>query len=140
MEKKQLMGPSANILVVDDEPGPLHHMRDVLRLEGYLVSTAISGIDALRQIRNGLKPDLVFLDLTMPGLDGIQVLAQLRVIDPDLKVVFLSSVTDAHRVAQAIRLGAQDYLTKPLDWHEMNAVMRRCFSSNGSINPTSSAR
>jgi two-component system, NtrC family, response regulator AtoC len=119
----------ANILVVDDEPGILHYMRDVLELEGYLVSTAVSGIDALKQIHYGLKPDLVFLDLVMPGLDGIQVLEQLRVIDPQLKVVFLSGETDVHKIAQAIRLGAQDYLTKPLVWHEMNAVMRRCFSS-----------
>ncbi len=120
----------ANILVVDDEPGMLHYMRDVLELEGYLVSTADSGIDALKQIHYGLKPDLVFLDLMMPGLDGMQVLEQLRVIDPHLKVVFLSSVTDARKIAQVMRLGAQDYLTKPLVWHEMNAVMRRCFSSN----------
>ena len=120
----------ANILVVDDEPGMLHYMRDVLELEGYLVSTAVSGNDALKQIHYGLKPDLVFLDMVMPGLDGIQVLEQLRLIDPHLKVVFLSCVTDAHRVAQAIRLGAQDYLTKPVLWQEMNAVMRRCFSSN----------
>ncbi len=120
----------ANILVVDDEPGMLHYMRDVLELEGYLVSTAVNGNDALKQIHYGLKPDLVFLDMVMPGLDGVQVLEQLRLIDPHLKVVFLSSVTDAYRVAQAIRLGAQDYLTKPLLWHEMNAVMRRCFSSN----------
>jgi two-component system, NtrC family, response regulator AtoC len=125
----QPMCAPANILVVDDEPGMLHYMRDVLELEGYLVSTAASGVDALKQIRYGLKPDLVFLDLVMPGLDGIQVLEQLRVINPHLKVVFLSCVTDAHKVAQAIRLGAQDYLTKPLVWHEMNAVMRRCFSS-----------
>jgi two-component system response regulator AtoC len=128
--KEAPMCAPANILVVDDEPGMLLYMREVLELEGYLVSTAVSGIDALKQIHNGLKPDLVFLDLVMPGLDGIQVLEQLRVIDPHLKVVFVSGVTDAHKVAQAIRLGAQDYLTKPLVWHEMNAVMRRCFSSN----------
>jgi two-component system response regulator AtoC len=125
----------ANILVVDDEPGILHYMRDVLELEGYLVSTAASGSDALKQIHYGLKPDLVFLDLVMPGLDGIQVLEQLRVIDPRLKVVFLSGVTDAHKIAQAFRLGAQDYLTKPLVWHEMNAVMRRCFSSTRAESP-----
>src|SRR3984893_1241386 len=130
-EKKQPMCAPANILVVDDEPGILHYMRDVLELEGYLVSTAASGSDALKQIQYGLKPDLVFLDLVMPGLDGIQVLEQLRVIDPRLNVVFLSGVTDAHKIAQAFRLGAQDYLTKPLVWHEMNAVMRRCFLSNG---------
>src|ERR1700730_1697692 len=129
-EKKQPMCAPANILVVDDEPGILHYMRDVLELEGYLVSTAASGSDALKQIHYGLKPDLVFLDLVMPGLDGIQVLEQLRVIDPRLKVVFLSGVTDAHKIAQAFRVGAQDYLTKPLVWQEMNAVMRRCFSSN----------
>jgi len=124
------MGALPNILVVDDDPAILRFMRDVLELEGYLVSTGNSGLDAITKIQAGLKPDLVFLDLVMPGLDGIQVLQQLRVIDPHLKVVFLSCVSDTHKVAQVIRLGAQDYLTKPLVWHEMNAVIRRCLSSN----------
>ena len=124
------MGALPNILVVDDDPVMLRFMRDVLELEGYLVSTAISGLDALTQIRDGLKPDLVFLDLVMPGLDGIQVLQRLRVSDPRLRVVFLSCVGDTRKVAQAIRLGAQDYLTKPLVWHEMNGVIRRCLSSD----------
>jgi two-component system response regulator AtoC len=124
------MSTVPNILVVDDDPVMLRYMRNVLELEGYCISTASSGLDALKQVQQGSRPDLIFLDLVMPGLDGIQVLEQLRVIDSHLRVVFLSGVGDTHKVAQAMRLGAQDYLTKPLVWHEMNAVMRRCLSSD----------
>jgi two-component system response regulator AtoC len=124
------MSALSHILVVDDDPAILRFMKDVLELEGYLVSTAVSGLDALKKVQDGPKLDLVFLDLVMPGLDGIEVLQQLRVIDPRLKVAFLSCASDTHKVAEAIRLGAQDYLTKPLVWHEMNRVIRRCLSSD----------
>ena len=123
------MGVAPKILLVDDDPDTLHYMRDVLEVEGYLVSTAVSGLAAIEKIQDGLKPDLVLLDLVMPGLDGMQVLEQLRVIDPHLRVVFISVVNDTRKVAQAIRLGAQDYLTKPLAWRELNTIIRRCLSS-----------
>jgi two-component system, NtrC family, response regulator AtoC len=123
------MGVLTNILVVDDDPSILRFMRDVLELEGYLVSTAVSGPDGLKRIQDGFKPDLVFLALVMPGLDGVQVLQQLRVIDPNLRVVFLSCAGYTHKVAQAMRLGAEGYLTKPVVWHDLNSVLRRCLSS-----------
>jgi len=104
---------SANILVVDDEPGMLRYLRTLLEVDSYEVSTAESGEEAVARVQQDPNPDVVLLDLLMPGLDGLQTLEQLRKIRPRLKVVMLSCVSDTRKVAQAIRLGAQDYLTKP---------------------------
>ena len=79
-----------------------------------------------RACRKGLHPDLVLLDLLMPGIDGLQTLEQLRQIKPGLKVVMLSCVNDTRKVVQAMRLGAHDYLTKPFQKAELDAVIGQC--------------
>jgi len=117
---------SANILVVDDEPGMLRYLRTLLEVDSYEVSTAESGEEAVARVQQDPNPDVVLLDLLMPGLDGLQTLEQLRKIRPRLKVVMLSCVSDTRKVAQAIRLGAQDYLTKPFQKAELDAVLSHC--------------
>ncbi|HEV2499705.1 MAG TPA: sigma-54 dependent transcriptional regulator, partial [Terriglobia bacterium] len=117
-----------NVLVVDDEPSMLRYLQTLLEVDSYHVTTAHSGVEALQQLRNGHSPDLVLLDLLMPELDGLETLEQMRQIQPGLKVVMLSCVTDTRKVAQAIRLGAQDYLTKPFKKAELDAVLDHCLS------------
>lgn len=117
---------AGNILVVDDEPSMLRYLQTLLEVDSYEVTTARSGVEALQRVRTGHKPDLVLLDLLMPELDGLQTLEQLRQARPGLKVVMLSCVTDTRKVAQAIKLGAQDYLTKPFDKAELDAVLSHC--------------
>jgi len=72
----------------------------------------------------------VLLDLLMPGIDGLQTLEQLRKIQPNVKVVMLSCVSDTRKVVQAIRLGAHDYLTKPFQKAELDAVIDQCLGTN----------
>ncbi|MGH9400711.1 MAG: sigma-54-dependent transcriptional regulator [Terriglobia bacterium] len=117
-----------SILVVDDEPSMLRYLQTLLEVDSYQVTTARSGVEALRLVRDGNSPDLVLLDLLMPELDGLQTLEQLRQIQPGLKVVMLSCVTDTRKVARAIKLGAQDYLTKPFKKAELDAVLGHCLS------------
>jgi two-component system, NtrC family, response regulator AtoC len=118
----------ANILVVDDEPSMLRYLQTLLEVDSYQVTTARSGVEALKQLRKGSTPDLVLLDLLMPEQDGLQTLEQLRHAQPSLKVVMLSCVSDTRKVAQAIKLGAQDYLTKPFQKAELDAVLSHCLS------------
>lgn len=118
----------ANIMVVDDEPSMLRYLQTLLEVDSYDVTTAQSGVDALKQLRGGEKPDLVLLDLLMPELDGLQTLEQLRQLRPSVPVVMLSCVADTRKVAQAIKLGAQDYLTKPFQKAELDAVLIHCLS------------
>jgi two-component system response regulator AtoC len=118
----------ANIMVVDDEPGMLRYLQTLLEVDSYQVTTAQSGTEALNRVRSGVTPDLVLLDLIMPELDGLETLAQLRHAQPGLRVVMLSCVSDTRKVAQAIKLGAQDYLSKPFQKAELDAVLNYCLS------------
>src|SRR5580700_10026342 len=119
-----------NILLVDDEPGMLRYIKTLLEVDDYKVETASTGEEALERVQKGLRPDLVLLDLLMPGIDGLETLEQLRKLQPGVKVVMLSCVSDTRKVVQAIRLGAHDYLTKPFQKSELDTVIDQCLGTN----------
>jgi len=123
------MSDAANILLVDDEPGMLRYIRTLLEVDEHKVETATTGEEAVERMQKGLDPDLVLLDLLMPGIDGLQTLEQLRKMKPGLKVVMLSCVNDTRKVVQAMRLGAHDYLTKPFQKAELDAVISQCLGT-----------
>ncbi len=81
-------------------------------------------------MQKGLRPDLVLMDLLMPGIDGLQTLEQMRQLQPGVRVVMLSCVGDTKKVVQAMRLGAQDYITKPFQKAELDAVIDQCLGRN----------
>ncbi len=120
------MSEAANILLVDDEPGMLRYIRTLLEVDEHKVQTASTGEEAVERVQKGLQPDMVLLDLLMPGIDGLQTLEKLRQLKPGLKVVMLSCVNDTRKVVQAMRLGAVDYLTKPFQKAELDAVIGQC--------------
>jgi two-component system, NtrC family, response regulator AtoC len=124
------MSESTAILLVDDEPGMLRYIRTLLEVDDYKVETASTGEEALQRVEKGLQPDLVLLDVLMPGIDGLETLEQLRQMKPGVKVVMLSCVNDTRKVVQAMRLGAQDYLTKPFQKAELDAVIDQCLGKN----------
>src|SRR6202453_1663030 len=117
------MSQTARILLVDDEPALLRYIKTLLEVDDYKVETACTGEEALARIDKGLEPDLVLLDVLMPGIDGLQTLEQLRQLRPGVKVVMLSCVSDTRKVVHAMKLGAQDYLTKPFQKAELDAVL-----------------
>lgn len=123
------MSKPAKILLVDDEPAMLRYIRTLLEVDNHSVETATTGKEAVEKVRSGLDPELVLLDVLMPGMDGLQTLAQLRQIRPASKVVMLSCVNDARKVVQAMRLGAQDYLTKPFQKSELDAAIEHCLGA-----------
>src|SRR5208282_2960489 len=99
------MSEAANILLVDDEPGMLRYIKTLLEVDDYKVETATTGEEALQRVEKGLQPDLVLLDVLMPGIDGLQTLEQLRQMRPGVKVVMLSCVSDTKKVVHAMKLG-----------------------------------
>jgi two-component system, NtrC family, response regulator AtoC len=117
------MKQTAKILLVDDEPGMLRYIKTLLEVDDYKVETATTGEEALERVQKGLQPDLVLLDVLMPGIDGLETLEQLRQQQPGVKVIMLSCVNDTKKVVQAMKLGAQDYLTKPFQKAELDAVI-----------------
>src|SRR5271157_5507424 len=123
--RKNPVASSPSILVVDDEPHMVNFLRTLLEVESYEVETASNGLEAVRRVEGGLLPDLVLLDVAMPGLDGLQTLGRISEIRPGIKVVMLSCVSDPRTVVQAIHLGAQDYLPKPFQKADLEAVIKR---------------
>jgi DNA-binding NtrC family response regulator len=125
---------AAHILVVDDEPGMRRYLQTVLELDSYRVSTAADGDEALTKIQRD-QPDVVLLDMVMPGPDGLETLRRIRETRPTTKVVMLSCVRDTRKVAMAMRLGAQDYLSKPVQKEEMDDVLRFCLDNDAPSAP-----
>lgn len=124
------MTEKAKILLVDDEPGMLRYIKTLLEVEDHQVATASTGEEALEIVQKGMSPDLVLLDLLMPGIDGLETLENLRKLRPGVKVVMLSCVNDTKKVVQAIRLGAADYITKPFQKAELDNVIDQCLGTN----------
>src|SRR5438552_1041179 len=124
------MSDRAKILLVDDEPGMLRYIRTLLEVDNHTVQTASTGEEALELMQNGLEPNLVLLDLLMPGIDGLETLERLRKLQPNVRVVMLSCVNDTKKVVQAIRLGATDYITKPFQKAELDTVIDQCLGTN----------
>jgi two-component system response regulator PilR (NtrC family) len=114
------------VLVVDDEEGVREALRHFLERDGFRVRLARDGREAL-QILEGEACDLAFLDIMMPGLDGIETLRQIRGRHADLPVVMVTAYASAESTIQAMRLGAFDYITKPWRIDEVRLVMQRAW-------------
>jgi two-component system response regulator AtoC len=112
-------------LVVDDAEGIRGYLASLLELKGFEVDTAEDGRRALALLEGGAAPDLVILDVMMPGADGLATLARIRELDPDVPVVMLSGVGKASTIVEAMRLGAVDYLNKPFEEEDLDATLAR---------------
>jgi len=120
------MKTNATILIVDDEPSMLRYTKTLLEVDNYHVETAGSGFEAIKRVQEGLKPNLILLDMAMPSMNGLQTIEECKKIRPEQKIVVLSCVSDTSTVVQAIKLGALDYVTKPFYKSELDAVLKRC--------------
>jgi DNA-binding NtrC family response regulator len=105
--------PRGNLLVIDDEPNILSSLRRALELEGYAVEVAGAGSIGLGKLADG-EVDLVLLDVMMPEMDGLAVLAKIRDTHPDVIVVMMSGNATIETAVQATKLGAHDFVEKPL--------------------------
>lgn len=115
---------SRNILYVDDDLEAGEIVRRLLTAEDYEVTISNSGQDALKKILNA-KFDLVLTDLRMPGLSGLELLEKIKQNDPDLLVIILTAFATIETAVQAIKLGAEDYITKPITRDETLLVLTK---------------
>jgi two-component system, NtrC family, response regulator HydG len=114
----------ARILVVDDEPNARSGLEKLLRQDGYEVDVADDGATALL-IAGDRPPDLVVTDLKMPRMDGVELLKRLRAQDVDMPVLMVTAFGDVASAVKAMRAGAEDYLTKPVDFDTLSLSIER---------------
>ena len=103
------------IAVVDDDSGFAGYLRTFLGVRGYEARAYTRGDEIVAAIRQGDPPDIVLLDVAMPGMDGLQTLKALKAARPELQVIMLSGREQAPIIVEAVRLGAADYVVKPGD-------------------------
>ncbi len=115
------------ILIVDDEENLRHNVQAYLEQEGYVTSTASDGPSALKAARI-FHPDLIVLDIMLPGMDGLEVLRRLRQ-ESEVYVLLLTAKADETDKVVGLTVGADDYMTKPFSPRELTArikaIMRR---------------
>src|SRR5512137_1195464 len=124
----------AKILVIDDEPSITNLVSAYLKPEGYEVFTASDGKSGLKAVR-AYKPDLVVLDLMLPGMDGLELLSQVR-RESNVYVILLTARTEETDKIVGLSVGADDYVTKPFSPRELvariKAALRRIQAGTGS--------
>lgn len=113
-------------MLIEDSPEVQRYLRLLLEFDHYRVEVANNGEEGLQRLRDGCAPAVVLLDMQMPGMDGLQTLQHLRELQPELKVVMCSAEDDPQLIRQALLLGAQAYLVKPVQRLYLSAVLDRC--------------
>lgn len=130
MEESAERDRLASILIVDDEESIRRTLSGVVEDEGYFAQSAGDGQTALRMIRDS-RPALVLLDIWMPGMDGIETLKEIKEIYPDLPVIMISGHATIATAMSAARLGAADFIEKPLDLNATLACVRKAIGRRG---------
>lgn len=122
------------LLLVDDEVAVLDILSEYFVAQGYDVETAINGEEALTLVRQK-RPDLVLLDVRMPGLDGVEVLTRLRATEPDLAVIMVTANEDVELARHTLQLGAFDYVAKPFDFDYLSRAAAAALAHIGAADP-----
>ena len=113
---------SAKVLVIDDEAVICRFFQRILTTMGYEVSTASGGREGLAEIKRN-PPDLLFLDIRMPSMDGLECLRGARKIKRTLPIVMITGFGDLDSAQEAMRLGADEYISKPFDLQEIRRLI-----------------
>ncbi len=116
------------VLIVDDEPAVLEGLQEFLEDEGYDVHLSVDGSDALKTFKR-IRPELVVMDLRMPGMPGMEVIRRIREINAETAVLVISGYGSPENMADAIRLNVFDFLSKPIDLGEFKAALDRARDS-----------
>ncbi len=124
------MTERSRVLVVDDDPGMLELMEIHLSRRGFQVFGVPNGEDALGTL-DDTQPDLVILDLVLPGMGGLDVLRQLKQARPRIPVVMYSGHAHTKNVVHAMRCGASDFLPKPFELEELDLVLQNVLGVRG---------
>lgn len=120
---------SRTILVVDDAAFMRMMIRDILVKEGYVIHEAVNGRDAVEKYGE-VHPDLVTLDITMPEMDGISALREIKTKDPQARVLMVSAMGQQKMIVEALEAGAMDFLVKPFQPAKVLETVKKCLQSS----------
>lgn len=117
-ERKKL-----DVLVVDDQPGVRYLLDVIIKEEGHRVRLGKNGLEAVEAVKTS-RPDLVFMDIRMPQMDGIEALGKIKIISPETEVVLMTAYVSDETVQVALNKGALCCFTKPFDVDTLKAFIR----------------
>ena len=120
------------VLVIDDEENILSSLKGVLEDENFVVETAKNGALGLQKLKK-FQPDVVLLDIWMPGDDGIKVLEKIKKADPGVEVIMMSGHGTVETAVKTIKLGAFDFLEKPLHFDKILLLLQHAFELRNPI-------
>lgn len=117
----------AYILVVDDQMGVRRLLYEAFNEQGYYVQMAGSGLEAIDKVKER-KPDLILMDMKMPGMNGLGALKEIKAIYDDAVVIMMTAYGELEIVAEAMQLGVREYITKPFDINELRNLVGKVLS------------
>lgn len=123
----------ARILIIDDDESNRESLEMYLSEEGHDVVSAGTGERGVTKYREH-NPDLVILDIRLPDIDGFAVLARLKEVNPDVKVIMITAYHDEHTIKKAMDLGAFAYVKKPIDLSDFESVISRALENESVSN------
>jgi two-component system chemotaxis response regulator CheY len=116
---------AVNVLIVDDLAFIKIVLRDILEKAGFrVVGEASNGEEAITMYQDS-RPDVVLMDITMPGMDGLTALTKIREIDAAARVIICSALGQQQLIVQAIQLGAKDFIVKPFQPHRVVSALKK---------------
>ncbi|MBN2460695.1 MAG: sigma-54-dependent Fis family transcriptional regulator [Candidatus Cloacimonetes bacterium] len=116
------------ILIVEDDKNLQYTLTQILQESGYRIISTIWGSMALEEVKKG-SPDLVLLDIMLPGMNGMEVLERMKDMDKHIPVIMITGYGSAESAVKAIELGAYDYITKPFDYEKLTQKISKALSS-----------
>ncbi len=123
---KAKKGEKAKILIVDDVPDTVDIIQKLFKSEGHDVFTASTGEEGVRKAAQ-IKPDVILLDINLPGIDGNMALRKIKKENPDQSVVMLTAYATVDNAIQALKEGAADFIKKPFEMDHLVHIVNRCY-------------
>jgi two-component system, response regulator, stage 0 sporulation protein F len=120
---------SEKILIVDDQYGIRILLNEVFQKEGFQTFQAANGVQALEIVEKH-SPDIVLLDMKIPGMDGIEILKRMKAIDPDIRVIIMTAYGELDMIQKAKDLGAITHFAKPFDIDEIRDAVKKYLPTN----------